>query len=276
MKTMKTLSRRTLLRSGTATLLLPILQSNVVAKAAASSALPKRLVFLPMGYGVYPDAWFPNPAQTGTDWDVPDSLKPFEKQGLKSDISVIQNLTNRYYVNGHTGSTTFLTSANPRAVAGVSFSNTVSCDQVAAELLGRDTRHTSLAIGFEGKRADGHGGGSYQYASWGRNGKPVGVYQKLTDLYTALFGAKGVSKEQMRAQLARKQSSLDALVQNAKGSTTRSARPIATASTSISPPSDRSKPASVRPGTGSIAPIPRRPSNCPRTGRRRPLRSKCA
>lgn len=210
---MKTLSRRTLLRSGSAAILLPMLESDAFAKGAATPP-PKRLVFLPMGYGVNAREWFPDVNQVGSAYDLPASLKPFEE--LKSDLTVIQNLSNRHAVNGHTGTTHFLTSANVRAIKGVTFKNTVSCDQVAAELLGKDTRHPSLAIARRFHSTEGHGTAGIGYASWSRSGKPVGTYQRLTDLYAALFGGEGMSEELVRARLARKQSSLDALVENAK------------------------------------------------------------
>ncbi|MDB4766892.1 DUF1552 domain-containing protein [bacterium] len=199
--------------SGSTALLLPILESNLLANAVVSSpTIPKRLVFLPMGYGVNARNWFPSKDQVGIDYELPPLLESF--QDLKSDFSILQNLTNRHRLGPHDGTTNFLTCANMKAVPGL-FTNSVSCDQLAAEVLGKDTRHSSIAIGSSDRRGnDGHGFAK-GYASWGRDGKPVGLYRKMTDLYAALFGTGGKVNE-VRAQLARKQSSLDAILGNAK------------------------------------------------------------
>jgi len=183
------------------TLMLPLLESNLLG--ATAPKIPKRLVFLPMGYGVNAENWFPSTKQVGTKYELPPLLESFKD--LKSDFSIIQNLSNRHKANAHAGSTNFLTCAKLNAT------DAVSCDQVAAQVLGQDTRHSSLAIGSVRKANDGHG----NYTSWGQDGKPVGVYRQMTDLYVALFGSGGKSNE-IQAMLARRQSGLDAILGNAK------------------------------------------------------------
>lgn len=210
---MSNLSRRTLLRAGSTALMLPILEANVVpAFAASAPKIPQRLVWVLMGYGVNAGQWFPR--QQGTDFDLPSSVKAFED--LKSDVSFLQNLTNRHIYNPHAGSASFLTCANTKQAGGV-FKNTISCDQLAAQTLGNQTRHRSLAIGPNKQQSQGHDGhgGRFGYASWGADGKPVGTYRRLIDLYTALFG-HGDTAEQMAYRLSRKQSSLDLLFNDAK------------------------------------------------------------
>lgn len=209
---MESLSRRTLLRSGAAALLLPVLESNATpAFAAPRSQPPKRLVWLTMGYGVNEKNWFPSVDQVGADYDLPPLMKSFSD--LKGDVSFVQNLTNQHIHNAHSGTTNFLTCANTHPAKGV-FKNSISCDQLAASAIGKDTRHSSLAIGSTISNSDGHGG-RFGYASWGADGKPVGTFRKIVDLYTALFGAGG-SAEEINARLREKRSSLDLLVGNAK------------------------------------------------------------
>lgn len=209
---MKKLSRRTVLRSAVATMLLPTLEWDALATAATQTAIPKRLVFLPMGYGVDTKNWLPDPTQVGANYDLPSLLKPFEE--LKPDFSIIQNLTTPHKINPHAGTTNFLTCANTLHESGA-FTNEISCDQIAAQVMGDDTRHNSLAISSGMRANDGHGG-PIGYASWGPDGKPVGVYRRLADLYGALFGTGEGSPEQVRARLQREQSSLDAVIDNAK------------------------------------------------------------
>ena len=196
-----------MLMSGSTALMLPILESNAVGKMKTAAApIPKRLVFLPMGYGVNAQNWFPSVKQTGTEYELPPLLQPFKD--LKSDFSIIQNLSNRHKAAPHGGTTNWLTCANLKK------GNSVSCDQLAAEVLGKDTRHSSLAIAGGNQRVDGHGDGA-GYASWGRNGKPVGLYRQMKDVYATLFGTGGKAAE-IQANLARQKSGLDAILGNAK------------------------------------------------------------
>lgn len=205
---MNKMTRRTMLISGSTALMLPILESGAFAKLkSAGPAIPKRLVFLPMGYGVNAENWFPSEKQVGKDYDLPPLLEPFKD--LKSDFSILQNLSHRHKAAAHGGTTNWLTSAK----VGNGGGNSVSCDQLAAEVLGGQTRYNSLAIGNPG-RVDGHGDKA-GYASWGRDGKPVGLYRSMEDVYTALFGTGGKSEEVL-ARLAKQQSSLDVILGNAK------------------------------------------------------------
>ena len=203
---MSKLSRRTFLKSTSATIMLPLLDANVdaIPKSYRDSAIPKRLVFLPMGYGVVADIWFPKENKTTSNYKLTPSLKPF--QDIKSDISILQNLTNKHSAGPHSASANFLTTANVKG-SGLGFENTISCDQVAANLIGNDTRHTSLAIAGKINANDGHGGPK-GYASWNYEGQPVGTYRTLTSVYAALFGDKNQSEDEVRAMLARKKSCL--------------------------------------------------------------------
>lgn len=199
---MSEMTRRTMLVSGSTALMLPILESDVIAKrSTAAPNNPQRLVFLAMGYGVNQAQWFPK--QSGSDYALSPSLASFED--LKSDISIVQGLSNRHKSTAHGGSTTFLNCCNLKN------GTTVSCDQVAAEVLGKDTRHSSLVLAGKKWRVDGHG----SYASFGQNGKPVGLYRTLDKMYASLFGG-GDNGQDVRANLALQKSSLDAIMENAK------------------------------------------------------------
>lgn len=201
-----------MLRAGSTALLLPVLEADAVAGFGASAATPpKRLVFVTMGYGVNTQNWLPSENEVGPDYDLPPLMESFAD--LKSDVSFIQNLTNRHIDGPHSGTTSFLTCVNTKKTRGT-FTNSVSCDQLAAEALGQDTRYRSMAVGSAITANDGHGG-SKGYASWDQKGKPVGVYRKMNNLYAALFGT-GSTKEELLARLERKKSSLDVLMGDAK------------------------------------------------------------
>ena len=209
---MNKLSRRTILRAGSTALLLPTLEANAaMGFGAAAPTPPKRLVFATMGFGVNGPGWFPSEKETGSNYQLPPLLESFAD--LKSDISIIQNLTNRHINGPHDGTTNFLTCVNTKKNPG-RFTNSVSCDQLAADVLGQDTRYRSMAIGSGISGSDGHGA-SLGYASWDHNGKPVGVYRQMNSLYAALFGT-GSTKKELLDRIKRKKSSLDLLMGDAK------------------------------------------------------------
>lgn len=211
-------NRRFFLKSSSACIALPILQSLTNTAAAQSSGLlagakplagvgspfsksgiPKRLVFLPMGYGVNFENWYPKKA--GSNYTLPPLVDPFAP--VKKDISFVQGLRVKRILSPHDATTTFLNCSETKE-------QTVSADQLAAEALGHDTRFDYLALGNPG-RADGHG----RLPSYDRDGKPVGTHRSIPSLYATLFG-RGVNPEKVKAQLQRKESSLDALLSDAK------------------------------------------------------------
>ena len=129
--------RRRFLKAGGTVLALPAFTSLLPRRAAAAAAIaarPKRLVFLAFGWGCTFDSWAPTADDVGPGYTLPSGLSPLARH--KADFTVVQNLTNRRNDGGHWGSTLWLTNADRYAVPGSSFSKTVSCDQVAAAVLG--------------------------------------------------------------------------------------------------------------------------------------------
>ena len=120
-----TLARRRFLRSATACIGLPFLESlgfrRFASAATKAASRPKRMIFLAMGWGVTNDTWYPDPKQTGGDWTLPEGLKPLAK--FHQDITLIQNTYHKYSTEGHSGSTFWLTGANQYGMPGRSFHN---------------------------------------------------------------------------------------------------------------------------------------------------------
>ncbi len=90
-------TRRHFLQSSTSLIALPALESldfRRFASAAAPAALPKRLVFLGFGWGITTETWFPDIKQTGTDYTLPEGLKPLARH--KAGFTVVQGLWNKY------------------------------------------------------------------------------------------------------------------------------------------------------------------------------------
>lgn len=206
-------SRRNFLRSSTAVIALPFLESfgfrRFASAATTVAAPPKRMIFLGTGFGVTADSWYPDKDDTGYDYTLPESLKPLARH--KPDISILQHLEHANSRDGHSGSTFWLTGADRFAIPGRNFHNTISVDQVAAAQFGRETRYTSLHM--DGSDLLGHGAGSI---SWNQSGKPIQGLNNPVALYHKLFSGDSIPLEQRQAMLAEERSALDAVLSDAR------------------------------------------------------------
>jgi hypothetical protein len=171
------------------------------------------MVFLGFGFGVTKESWYPDVKQTGTQFDLPPGLAPLQRH--RNDIAVVQNLSNKFNNEAHWGSTFWLTGANRYAEPGQSFYNSVSVDQVAAEVFGKDTRFTSVQLGAEDAEESGHGPGLS--LAWNRQGKPVAALNNPVVAYHRLFSEETTSLEERQAGLREKRSVLDAVLEDANG-----------------------------------------------------------
>ena len=194
---------------------LPALESlgfRRFASAASQSVLSKkRMIFLGFGYGITNETWFPDVKQTGRDYKLPPGLEPLARH--QNDFTVIQGLWNKHNNEGHWGSTFWLTGANRYAEPGRNFHNSISADQVAAAVLGKDTRYTSIQLNTSDKEA-GHGPGLSM--AWDANGKPVGGFDNPVVAFHKLFSDDDTPLEKRQALIAKKRSVLDVVLQDAK------------------------------------------------------------
>lgn len=213
----KSFNRRQFLASSRALIALPFLESFMSGPAAAEAIAPgpaKRMVFLGMGFGVTQSTWFPDVNTVGTDYTLPEGLKPLARH--KKDFSVIQNLFHQYSRNGHSGSTFWLTGANQYGVPGKSFHNTVSVDQVVAAQFGLKTRFSSLQL--SGKKLEGAGSGHGPGLSlaWDQRGKPMPAYESANATFHKLFSNDNSPLEEQRARMAEERSILDTVLADAR------------------------------------------------------------
>jgi hypothetical protein len=209
------LTRRHFLRSSTALIALPVLESLGFQRfaSAAAAAPPKRLIFLSFGWGVTEASWYPDIKKPGADYVLPEGLQPLARH--QADFSVVQGLWNKYSNEGHWGSTMWLTGANRYAEPGQSFHNSVSADQVAAEQLGAQTRFASLQFnGSQSGDLSGHGPGLS--LAWDVRGKPIGGQNGPVEAFHRLFAKDNTPIEQQKAMLAQKRSVLDTVLENAQ------------------------------------------------------------
>ncbi|MDA1166203.1 MAG: DUF1552 domain-containing protein [Planctomycetota bacterium] len=211
------LTRRGVLRSSSALIALPFLESLRLSRFAnaterSASAPPKRLVFLGIGFGVTADRWYPDVSTIGENYELPGVLQPLLKH--KKDISIIQNLMHQYSADGHSGSTFWLTGANRYAIPGQSFYNTVSVDQVAAEVLGEQTRFSSIQLAAKvGYASDGHGPG--MSLAWNRSGKPVAGIDTPVAAFHKLFSNNNAPLAERQQRLTEQRSVLDTVLTDA-------------------------------------------------------------
>ena len=210
------MGRRPFLRSATGFLALPALNLFAESKPRPAKTPPKRMVFLSFGWGVTEESWYPDITKPGEDYELPSGLAPLARH--RKDFSIIQGLWHKYCLfndAGHSGSTFWLTGANRFAQPGVSFANTISVDQVAAQEFGKHTRFNSIQINGGGNvNGDGHGPGLSM--SWDSKGKPLGAQNHPVQLYRHLYSGSKVPLDQVKRQLSEKRSVLDTMMGNAK------------------------------------------------------------
>ncbi|WDE95643.1 DUF1552 domain-containing protein [Lentisphaera profundi] len=202
----KAISRRTVLRGVGASIALPMLEAMSAPRRSAGK-VPKRLVFLGFPYGVTEETWFPK--EMGAHYKMPAGLKPLEK--YRKDFSVLSNLSNKYFPGSvHSGTTTWLTSANVYRDPTTQFKNSISCDQVAAEYSGRSTRFKSLELSTKGEGGLGPG----LSLAWDAKGTPLAGERDPIEVFEKLFGNGGLSLLERRKQILEEKSILDSVYED--------------------------------------------------------------
>jgi hypothetical protein len=136
------LSRRTFFRATGVGLSLPWLDAMQPAIAHESSNIqPRRMVLINKALGLHGPDFFPK--QKGRDFELTPYLKEFA--ALRGDFTVFSGLSHPEAGEGHSSEQSFLTAAPHSGTPA--FRNTISLDQVVAEQIGDQTRHSFLALG---------------------------------------------------------------------------------------------------------------------------------
>ncbi|MDQ1471717.1 MAG: hypothetical protein QOJ99_3197 [Bryobacterales bacterium] len=202
--TKKHLSRRALLRGFGTALALPMLDAMVpvfhnAAAAPASgagSAAPMRLAFHYVPNGVNYKEW--RPVGEGSVFEFSRILKPIEK--YRKDLMVLSGL------DIHPGNAlgdgggdharagaSYLTGVHPHKTAGADIHGGVSADQIAAQVVGKNTRLASLELGCEDSRTVGNCDTGYSCAytnsiSWRTPTLPLPPETNPRVIFERLFG----------------------------------------------------------------------------------------
>ena len=209
------LSRRTMLRGAGIALTLPWLETFAWG-SPAEDATPRRFlsVYHPDGVGLplksdsaWKDwSWFPRGGERNFELTkVLDVLEP-----LRSEISIYSGLSHPAVrqVHGHSNADQYLTGADTKGHGP--YKNSVSVDQVIAEVTGEFTRHASLVMSTNGGVGGPRGA---QTQSFNREGRPIPAMNKPKQIFDLLFGVSGRDAAE---KLARSKSALDFLIENTR------------------------------------------------------------
>lgn len=200
------LDRRTVLRGAGVSLALPWLESMSLGatprEAKKSTDLPKRLcaVLFPYGVALPNDndparewGWFPT--GQGRDYRLTKVLEPL--QPLMDDVTIFGGLSHPRCrsMNGHDTGDTFLTGNNLEAIT---YRNTVSLDQYAAERFGDQTRIRSLTLSTDGGIGPRTRSTTLSYTG---KGQPIPSLSDPKLIFNRLFGQDQASRsDQVRLE----------------------------------------------------------------------------
>jgi len=192
------ISRRQMLRGLGASISLPLLDAMAAVPAASK---PKRSVFLYIPNGVNTLTW--QIQKAGKDYEFTTPLMPLEKH--RADITPISGLHHPMVIGKHHNcDKVWLTGANVPGDGGA-FRNTVSADQLIAEVHGVSTRFSSLELAIEGHSL-----------AWSKDGIQIPAERNTQTIFNMLFGVEKDSKETIRRRLSRRGSILDLVADDAK------------------------------------------------------------
>jgi hypothetical protein len=212
--TRRALPRRTFLRGLGTLVALPWLEAMTPALARAQNRkAPVRMAFVYVPNGIDMRHW--NPAYEGPLAELPQTLAPLAP--LKDDILLLGNLTHntgRALLDGPgdhgrcCGS--YLTGVQVRKTV-TDIKASVSCDQLVADQIGRQTRFPSLEVGLEDARQAGDCDSGYSCAytnnlAWRSETQPLPPILDPRSLFERLFGdgAELTPEARARRQLHRR------------------------------------------------------------------------
>lgn len=218
--TQKALSRRTVLKGLGAAISLPLLDAMTpaFARPALRAKSPTRLAWFYLPNGIDMRHW--TPGAEGALGTLPEILSPFN--AIKGDISVLSNLTAHWGRPLQDGAGdhgralgSYMTGVHVYKTAGADIKLGISADQVAANVIGRETRLPSLELGLEEARQAGNCDSGYSCAyaynvSWKTETQPMPPISDPRILFERLFGADAAEPPAARARrAAMRQSILD-------------------------------------------------------------------
>ena len=211
--------RRQALRGLGVCLTLPFLESlfpramatpSAFKPLQATSAVHPRIISCYVPNGVNILEWVPK--DDGPNYTLSPTLEVLKDQ--RANFTVISGLSHPASQGGHSGADTWLTGADLKAIPGSDYSNSVSADQIVAEVHGKQTRFASLQLG------DGSGTGAAGHShtlSFDRSGTPLPAENSPKQLFERLFVPEGsADRAATLRRYAEKKSILDNVLGEAK------------------------------------------------------------
>jgi len=204
------IGRRHFLRGLGASVALPLLNAMQPFRASADGAeKPRRAVFVYIPNGVNGMAW--QVTRPGREFELSPSLQPLAKH--RDDFTVFSGL---HHPNGlgqaHVCADTWLTGAKIDAQSARKYENTISCDQLMAELTGQHTRFPSLELSISS--GTGRPLNSTTLA-FSRDGVPLPAEDNPRHIFERLFGDEKGGLAAQRARLGMRRSVLDSVYSEA-------------------------------------------------------------
>ena len=219
--TKKALPRRAFLRGAGAMISLPLLEAMVPAMTAlaSSAAAPvKRLGFVYVPNGVNQEAWWPKGDGPGLELSrTLGSLAP-----VKDQVTVFRGLA-QHQAEGlgdgnaeHTrASACWINGVHPKLTEGADVQAGITADQVAAQVLCKDTQLSSLELALEpnymvGNCNDGYSCVYMNTFVWKTATMPLPMENNPRVVFERLFGLGGTAAQRM-AELQADRSILDSV-----------------------------------------------------------------
>ncbi len=215
----KRISRRYVLRGAGVALTLPWLQVMApTARAADSKFKPwtqskgpqPRIIFCYVPNGVNILQWMPSNA--GKGYELSATLKLLEE--VRDDFTLLTGLGHPRCTGGHSGADTWLTGADLKSVPGKDYANSMSIDQLIAEVHGSETRFGSLQ--WSDTSGTGSAGHSHTL-SFDRSGTPLPAEDSPRRIFERLFVPESSKdREETLRRYAEKKSILDNVLEESK------------------------------------------------------------
>jgi len=194
------LNRRQILRGAGVTMALPMLECMATGNLPTPTK-PKRSVFLYIPNGVNTLTW--QIEKAGKDYELTQPLASLERH--RDDVTPISGLHHPKVIGKHHNcDKVWLTGADVPGDGGA-FRNTVSADQLMAEVQGKSTRFASLEMAIEGHSL-----------AWSRDGIQIPAERNARNIFDLLFGIDKDSKETIRRRLTKRTSILDGVLEDAQ------------------------------------------------------------
>ncbi len=207
------LSRRHFLRGVGTAMALPMLGAMTPLRASAASqeaARPRRSVFVYIPNGVNGMTW--QVTKPGRGYPLSPALRPLEK--LRNEFTIFSGL---HHPNGlgqaHVCADTWLTGARIDAQSARQYHNTISCDQLMAEVTSPHTRFASLELSISSGTGQPNNSTTLAFS---RDGVPLPAEDNPRNVFDRLFGEEAGGVAARRLGLTRRRSVLDAVLDEAK------------------------------------------------------------